>query len=167
MLLDHKISKPASLSAYQLHQLVQGLTDGESPPFADHGDHVIIRTEKPVTPNPTPVRAVAAGDIVAFELRCCVGKKVGGKHRYFPLRDWRSRHYWLARQGKRHGFEPLTVNCRAGRAEINDGKDRRFTVDQSDFVGVLKVTDPVRFQHALATGIGATAKTYGFGLMQI
>ena len=45
MLLDHIIPKPPSLRGYDLHRLVQGLTDGASPLFVDMGENLIVRTE--------------------------------------------------------------------------------------------------------------------------
>lgn len=167
MLLDHMIPKPPTLKGYDLHRLVQGLTEGESPLFADMGDNLIVRTEKPITDKGAPPRAVATGEIVGFELRACVARKIKGRHVYYPTSDWRSRHAWLRKQGERHGFEPLTINCRASQARVDDGKGREFTVDQTDFVGVLRVTDSNQFEMAVANGIGSTAKAFGFGMLVI
>lgn len=167
MLLDYVIPKPPTLKGYKLHQMVQGLTDGESPLFTDMGDHLILRTGKPVTENGVVLRTVSIGDIIGFELRACVAKKIKGKHIYYPTSDWRSRHAWLQKQGQRHGFEPLTLNCHSSLAKIEDGKGRDFTVDQTDFVGVLRVTDGALFECALGAGIGTTAKAFGFGLLMI
>ncbi len=167
MLLDHVIAKPPTLKGYDLHRLVQGLTDGESPLFADMGDNLIVRTEKPISDKGAPPRAITTDEIVGFELRACVARKIKGKHVYYPTSDWRSRHAWLRRQGERHGFEPLTINCYASQAKIDDGKGRKFTVDQTDFVGVLRVTDSNQFELAVANGIGSTAKAFGFGMLVI
>jgi hypothetical protein len=167
MLLDHVIPKPPTLKGYQLHQLVQGLTDGEGPLFADMGDKLIIRTEKPITDSGVPPRAVALGDIVGFELRACVSKKIKGRHVYYPTRDWRSRHDWLRHRGESGGFEPLTMNCHTSQDKIDDGKGRNFTVDRTDFVGVLRVTNSDNFKKSIANGIGSTAKAFGFGLLII
>jgi hypothetical protein len=108
MLLDHIIPKPPSLRGYDLHRLVQGLTDGASPLFVDMGENLIVRTENSITDKGTRPRETANGDIVGFELRACVSRKLKGRHVYYPTPDWRSRHAWLHRQGERHGFEPLT-----------------------------------------------------------
>lgn len=167
MLHDHIIPKPPSLRGYDLHRLVQGLTDGGSPLFADMGDNLIVRTEKPITNKGTAPRATATGDIVGFELRACVSRKIKGRHIYYPTKDWRSRHAWLHKQGERHGFEPLTTNCHATQAKVADRKGRAFTVDQTDFVGVLRVTDSTKFGNAVASGVGSTAKTFGFGMLVI
>ena len=40
-----------------------------------------------------------------------------------------------------------------------------FTVDRTDFAGVLRVTDETAFERAVAGGVGATARTFGFGML--
>ena len=111
------------------------------------------------------VKEFATGDMTAFELRACCGKKRKGKNIYFPQRDWRSRHDWLRRKGEQLGFEPLAVHCKSEIATIDNDKGRCFRVDQTDFVGVLKVTDAELFKKALGSGVGSVAKTYGFGML--
>src|SRR5260370_5879623 len=167
MLLDHVITKPPSLKGYDLHRLVQGLTDGDAPLFADMGDNLIIRTEKPITDKGTAPRTTANGDIVGFELRSCVSRKIRGRHVYVPTTDCRTRHAWPHTPGQRHGFEPLTISCNSTQAKIDDGKGRKFTVDQTDFVGVLRVTDNTNFQKSVVSGVGSTARTFGFGMLVI
>ena len=167
MLLDHTIPRPPSLDAYGLHRLAQGLTGGDSPLFVDMGDRVVVRSAKPITGDGKPPRAAGAGEVVGFELRACVSRKVRGRHVYYPLADWRSRHAWLRRQGARRGFEPLTIHCRAAQAKIDKGGGQTFTVDRTDFVGVLRVTDAARFARAVADGVGSTAKAFGFGMLVI
>ena len=81
MLRDHTIPKPPSLDGYGLHRLVQGLTGGDSPLFVDMGDRVVVRTAKPITDAGKPPRTAEAGEIVGFELRACVARKVRGRHR--------------------------------------------------------------------------------------
>lgn len=165
MLRDHSIPKPATLQGYALHRLVQGLTDGDSPLFVDMGDRVLVRTARPLTEEGVPPRPVGAGGLAAFELRACVSRKVKGRHRYYPLGDWRSRHEWLRRQGERLGFEPLTVHCRAGIEKIEKVGSPAFTVDRTDFTGVLRVTDAAAFGRAVSGGVGSTARAFGFGML--
>lgn len=165
MTLDHEISKPPGLKPYQLHQLVLGLTDGKTALFADNGDTILVRTDEVITQSGRPLREFNEAEIIGFELRACVSKKIKGRHLYYPTNDWRSRHAWLSRQGQRHGFEVLTVNVRADHAKIDSGRGRNFTVDQTDFVGVLRVTDRNLFENAIRVGIGSTAKTFGFGML--
>ena len=42
-----------------------------------------------------------------------------------------------------------------------------FTVDQTDFTGVLKVTDHALFIQAMSSGIGSTARAFGFGMINL
>lgn len=165
-MIDYVVPKPPTAQGYALHRIAEGLTGGARPLFTDFGDHMVLRSGTPIEAEPRPIREVHAGDIVGFELRACVGIKVKGRHRYFPLSDWRSRHQWLARQGERNGFEVITVHCTASVATVKK-TDRQFTVDQTDFTGVLKITDEAKFAHALATGIGSTARAFGFGMINL
>ena len=165
MLLDHTIPKPPTLKGYQLHQMVLGLTKGGNPQFVDMGESAMIRTEKKITEEGTSPRRCSVGDIVGFELRACVAKKTKGRRSYYPTKDWRVRHAWLRTQGEKFGFEPLTINCHPQQAVIDDKKGRRFTVDQSDFVGVLKVKDEALFNEAIERGVGSTGKAFGFGML--
>ena len=164
--MDFVLQKPPSVRGYALHRMAAGLTGGDKVLFADCGDHLLLRTDKPLEADQRPVRTIASGNIIGFELRACVGKKVKGKHRYFPTADWRSRHQWLERQGEQHGFSIVTVHSTAKMLTVKAG-DRQFTVDQTDFTGVLKVTDADRFKQAVADGIGNKAKAFGFGMLII
>ena len=164
--MDFVMKKPPTVRGYALHRIAAGLADGEKVLFADCGDHVLLRTNKPLDVDPRSVRTVALGDIIGFELRACVGKKVKGKHQYFRTSDWRSRHAWLERQGNAHGFAIITVHCTAAMQVVKAG-DRQFTVDQTDFTGVLKVTDVEQFNEAVAHGVGNKAKAFGFGMLVI
>ena len=103
---------------------------------------------------------------MAFQLRASVSKKTRGKRSYHPTADWSTRHDWLRRQGERHGFEVLTVHCTAEFAKI-EKTGQRFTVDKTDFTGVLKVADTEKFGIALREGIGACGKAFGFGMLLI
>lgn len=164
--MDFVLQKAPSIRGYALHRMAAGLTDGDKVLFADCGDHLLLRTDKPLEAAQRPVRSIASGEIIGFELRACVGKKVKGKHRYFPTPDWRSRHQWLERQGEQHGFAIVTVHSTAKMLTVKAG-DRQFTVDQTDFTGVLKITDADRFKLAVSNGIGNKAKAFGFGMLII
>ena len=165
MLLEYSLNKPAMVQGYPLHRLVMGLTDGQPALFVDAGQELLIRTSVELDAPSKEVMPFAEGDITAFELRACCGKKRKGKNIYFERKDWRSRHDWLKRRGEQLGFEPLTIHCTSDIATIDSGRSRSFRVDQTDFVGVLKVTDTQMFQKALACGVGSVAKTYGFGML--
>lgn len=130
------------------------------------GDHLLLRTDIQLDVEQRPLRTLATGDIIGFELRACVGKKVKGRHIYFRTTDWRSRHEWLERQGDTHGFTLITVHCTAEMLPVSAGI-RQFTVDQTDFTGVLKVTDVERFNNAVANGVGNKSRAFGFGMLVI
>lgn len=164
--MDFVMQKPASMRGYALHRVAAGLVDGEKVLFADCGDHLLLRTEKQLDVEQRSLRTITLGGIIGFELRACVGKKVKGKHRYFSISDWRSRHDWLKRQGEVLGFSIITVHCTAEMQTVSAG-ERQFTVDQTDFTGVLKVTDVKRFNNAVANGVGNKAKAFGFGMLVI
>ena len=165
-MLDHVIPKPPRVAGYMLHQLAEAVTDGTRPLFVDRGDHLVVRTDKTITSAPVPTREVSLGDVMAFELRACVARKIKGKAIYFPLGDWRSRHAWLERKAAKSGFEVLALRSTSTMAKIAKAH-WTFTVDQSDFVGVLRVTDVVLFDVAMAKGVGSTARAFGFGMLTI
>lgn len=166
MLLDHTIPKPPSVGAYDNHQLLEGLTDGQRPLFVDMGDYLVVRSRQEITDRFRPVPEVQEGDIRAFELRVSCGVKNKGRHRYFPLRDWRSRHDWLKRRAPAYGFEVLTVNVTARRIKIAKS-ERSFWMDSSDFTGVLRVTDVAAFRKVLADGFPGPGRAFGHGMLII
>ena len=167
MIVDYVLPKPPSAGGYALHRIVEGLTSGARPLFADMGDRLLVRSVAPISGmNAAPVRELAVGEMAAFQLRACVSKKTKGKRSYYPTHDWPARHDWLRRQGERHGFEVLTVHCTADFAKV-EKTGRRFTVDKTDFTGVLKVTDVEKFRAAVRDGIGACGKAFGFGMLLI
>ena len=57
-----------------------------------------------------------------------------------------------------------TKNCTANFAKI-EKTGQRFTVDSTDFTGVLKVTDATKFSAAVREGIGGCGKAFGFGML--
>lgn len=163
---EYVLPKPPTTGGYSLHRMVAGLTKGAPALFADCGDHLVVRTEKQIGVGERPVRQVDVGDVAAFELRASCGTKKKGRHCYWPVADWKSRHEWLDRQGERHGFSVITVHC-SSDMQLIEKTGRKFTVDKTDFVGVLKVTDAQKFSNAVATGIGGKAKAFGFGMIQL
>lgn len=164
--MDFVLQKPPTLRGYALHRMAAGIARGAKVLFADCGDHLLLRSPAPLEAMPRPLREIHVGDIVGFELRACVSRKVKGRHRYYPTADWHSRHEWLSQQGDKHGFAIITVHCSATMHTVSAG-ERSFTIDQTDFTGVLKVTDEQRFTQALENGIGNTARAFGFGMLII
>jgi hypothetical protein len=163
---EYVLAKPPTAGGYALHRMVAGIAGGAPALFADRGDHIVVRTAKQIDAVQRPIRAVRMGDVVAFELRASCGTKRKGRHSYWPIADWKSRHDWLDRQGVRHGFTLITVHCSADM-QLIEKTGAKFTIDKTDFVGVLKVTDSDLFGKALTGGIGGKAKAFGFGMIQI
>ena len=164
--MDFEMKKPPSIRGYPLHRMAAELAAGEKILFADYGESLLLRTSKSLELEKRPMRTFSTGDIIGFELRACVGKKVKGKHRYYPTSDWRSRHAWLEAQGAAHGFVVISLHCAVAMQTIKAG-DRNFTVDQTDFTGVLKITEVEKFSMAVENGIGNKAKAFGFGMLVI
>jgi hypothetical protein len=52
-------------------------------------------------------------------------------------------------------------------ARVSDDRRRDFSIDATDFTGVLKVIDPVAFDNALRFGVGNTGRAFGFSLLTI
>ena len=164
--LDYEISKPSTIRGYPLHRMVSELTSNESSLFSDEGNTLLVRTSKTIDAPSKPLKKLAVGEISAFELRACVSVKRKGKHLYFPVNDWRSRHEWLRTKATQNGFEILSLHSSQKMTKIDDGK-RDFRIDQTDFTGILKVTEGSAFEQALVKGIGSTGRTFGFGLLII
>ena len=80
--MDFIMQKPATLRGYALHRIAAGLANGDKVLFADCGDHLLLRSSKPLNAEQRPIRTIIVGAIIGFELRACVGKKVQGQHRY-------------------------------------------------------------------------------------
>ncbi len=163
--MEYVIEKPLAVFKYENHRMVAGLTGGKPASWFDEGERLRLRTAEPLPLTAQSARTFSLGQIVGFQLKASCGKKIKGKHKYFHTSDWRSRHEWLKRKSELHGFEVLTVHCRAEMERTNAGA-RSFTVDSTMFTGVLKVTDVQKFEAVLMSGIGSTAKAFGFGFIQ-
>jgi len=163
--MEYVIEKPLSVSKYASHRLVAGLTQGRPASWVDQGDHLVVRTQDPIALSGKSLRMFSEGETVGFHLKASCGKKVRGKTIYFPSHDWRSRHEWLRRKAQLHGFEVLTVHCQANKLCMT-AHARDFYIDSTLFTGVLKVLDVAKFHAAVLSGIGSTAKAFGFGFLQ-
>lgn len=164
MYLDYEIAKPSSIRGYPLHRMVCELTENERSLFSDEGNKLLIRTTKSIDATARPLKDFSEGAISAFELRACVSFKRKGKHLYFPVDDWRSRHQWLRNKADQNGFDISSLHSSQKMTKVEDGK-RSFRIDQTDFTGILKVTDANLFKSVLINGVGSTARTFGFGML--
>ena len=166
MLREYEINKPANLRGYPLHRMVAELTNNEPSLFSDEGATMLVRTETTIDAALKALKELNVGEITAFELRACVSKKRKGKHFYLRSDDWKGRHAWLKNKAEDNGFEILTLHSSSKMVRIQD-QNRSFKIDQTDFTGILKVTDKNLFTTALAKGVGSTAKTFGYGMLVI
>jgi CRISPR system Cascade subunit CasE len=122
--------------------------------------------------------ALTTGQTLAFRLRANPTAKRrrerdDGKLRPVrdPLYSEQDQRAWLARKGKRNGFQLLHVTViqegdqLAWKPRKDDGK-RKLTHFAVRFDGLLQVTDPHALWNAVQTGIGP-AKSFGFGLLSL
>lgn len=164
MLFDHIIPKPNGINSYAVHQLLEQMTNGGRALHVVNDDHIVVRSENAeLTGTATPVRDIKEGDVISFQLRASCGKKTRGKHKYFAPKDWRSRKEWLERRA--NGFELVACHVSSEPEKIEKGKG--FSMDRTDFTGVLKVTDLEAFNTALKEGVSTPGKAYGRGLLII
>lgn len=164
---DFTIKKPSAITGYPIHRAIAGLTNGATHLWRDNGETLTIRTAAPLDAEGVALPEPAAGELRLFTLRACVASKVRGRHLYPAQGDHKARQVWLDKQGLRHGFEVIAVHCTSDIARIADQGRRDFSIDSTDFTGVLKVLDPVAFANGLRSGIGNTGRAFGFSLLSI
>jgi hypothetical protein len=164
---DFTINKPPTVGLYELHRAVAGLCKGEAHLWRDNGDTITIRTAVQLHAPSTDLPEVQLGAMHLFKLRASVSSKVRGRHIYPTRTDHGARRTWLDKQGTRHGFDVVALHSACHAARVADNKGRDFTLDATDFIGVLKVTDTHAFQAALHQGVGSTGKAFGFSLLSI
>jgi hypothetical protein len=157
--MDVLIDKPARLRGYALHRIVEQFRQGKPALWVDEGDRLRVR---PCDAQP-PVYEI--GRLLGFTTTSCVALRAGRKHRYLPLADWRGRREWLEKEGARHGFEVVGVHVVGGMQQVQTHDGRRFTVDATEFTGLLRVTDPAAFSRCLVQGIGRVGKAFGLNLL--
>ena len=171
-LYEYEFSKPASLDAYKLHQMVEGLVPAKAPEerilFRDNGDKVHIRCTKPELNGlqGTLTNVPTEGEIRIIELRAVCYLASGRKKVSFETRDWKSRHNWLERKGNTNGFEPLTTTVSSSSTKISKPSGE-FVLDRSDFAACIRITDAQKFREVLANGLGSRGRAFGFGMIVI
>ncbi len=157
--MDTLIDKPSSVRGYALHRLVAQYLQGRPALWADEGQQVRIRTKDAVPPD------YEVGKVLGFTVRACVSYSNKNRHRYLPLEDWRGRRQWLESKASEWGFEVLGVHVHGAMTLIEAHDGRRFTVDATEFTGVLRVTNQASFSRCLVTGVGKVGRAFGLGLL--
>ena len=157
--MDTLISKPIQLRGYALHRLVAQHQNGMPALWRDEGDVVRIRPCDACPPT------YAAEQLLGFVTLACVS--FGRKHRYLPLTDWRGRKAWLEAQGSKYGFKVVGVHVEGGMQSVTTHDGRNFTIDATQFSGLLRVTNPAQFTVGLLKGIGKVGKAFGLNLLVV
>jgi hypothetical protein len=166
MIHEYAIPKNPEITGYKVHQIVEAITQGKSPLFVDAGDKVIIRTTEELTAEPQQPRLWNEGSVMSFQLRACVARRRKGKHIYLPRNDIDGRKTWLKEKAAAAGFEIVSVFVIPNDMKIAK-KPQHFTVDATEFVGILRVVNANAFSAALVKGIGNTGRAFGLGMLVI
>ena len=164
---DHIITKPLTLQAYAMHRMVAELCSGSTYQFVDRGDYFVVRTSKEITSSGKALVLPLSGAVIAFELRASVAARHKNTNLYPDTNDWRFRRAWLEKYGARYGFDILALNVTSKHLKIKNKDERTFSIDSTDFTGVLKVTDANQFKDALHKGIGRVGKAFGMGMLVV
>lgn len=130
----------------------------------------VSATADPIVPESNGISVVAAreipmrseGDVLRFNVFTRPYKKVKG-HR-IPLIQENERLAWLCKQGKRHGFEIVSVS-ETGHGTVKS-ISKGFEIEGYYYSGALMVADREKFSSVLENGIGAE-KAYGLGLLLV
>lgn len=164
---DYTVKKPRGMIGYPIHRMVAAMANGEPHLWRDEGDTLILRTAAAIDADGVELPGLHLGELRLFSLRASVSTKVKGRHIYPHRGDVKARHEWLCRKGLRHGFQVISVHSTSSEARICDQRLRNFSIDSTDFTGVMKVTDPSALSAALRSGVGSTGKAFGFSLLSI
>lgn len=157
--MDVLIDKPEKLRGYALHRLVEQYQQGKPALWVDEGDQVRIR------PRDAALPTYPVSTLLGFMLKACVA--YGDKHRYLPLHDWRGRRAWLEAQGLKHGFEIVGVHVQSAMQTVETHDGRMFTVDATQFGGLLRVVNSDNFSKCLVNGVGKVGKAFGLNLLVV
>lgn len=157
--MDILIDKPPRIKGYALHRMVAEHQQGRPALWADEGTQLRIRPRDASPPVYEP------GKLLAFTTKACVA--FGSRHRYLPVEDWRGRREWMTARATRLGFELVALHVRGGMETVEAHDGRRFTVDATEFTGLLRVTDSAAFAQCLLHGIGKVGKAFGLNLLVV
>ena len=157
--MDIVIDKPARIHGYALHRIVEQFQRGKPALWADEGGQLRIR------PQDAPPHQYEVGKLLAFTTTACVAFASGHKHKYLPIDDWRGRKAWLDKQAQKHGFELVGVHVSGGMQQVQTHDGRKFTIDATEFTGLLRVAETAAFGNCLVKGIGTVGKAFGLNLL--
>lgn len=133
----------------------------------DMGGMVVIRsTDLPerLKRYTMPVSMPVNGESRGFELVAAPMWKSKGVTKALPPNDPAARLEWLARMGKRHGFD--VINATVSSEPVHyDRKGAKFWLERAVFHGELVVTDAEKLSAAMVSGIGR-ARSLGHGMLR-
>jgi len=156
--MDVIIPKPPASDAYLLHRLVAEMHP-EGALWHDDGRNLIVRSKTQPLPD-----VPSAGTLLGFRVAARVTLKRASKRRDARPGDIQTRRQWLVSRGRHWGFEVVSMYCECHRLNIKT-RDARFSVDATQFAGVLRVTDRDRLARAMLAGITPTGLAYGLGML--
>lgn len=159
--MDILIDKPARVKGYALHRLVEQHQQGKPALWADEGNQVRMRPRDGSPPQ------FEIGKIIGFTTKACVAYSSGNRHIYLPTNDWRGRRKWIEERAAKFGFELVGVHVSGGMEEVETHDRRRFTIDATEFTGLLKVLDVDAFTRCYMSGLGKVGKSFGLNMIVI
>jgi hypothetical protein len=159
--LDILIGKPPKVRGYALHRLVAQYQHGKPALWADEGKQVRIRPCDGTPPS------FEVGKIFGFTVKACVAYSSGNRHVYLPLADWRGRREWLQKRAAKYGFDLVGVHVSGAMEEVQTHDGRNFTIDATEFTGLLKILDADAFNHCYMSGLGKVGKSFGLNMIVI
>lgn len=166
MLRDYEIARPRGAGTYELHQFVETIAEGhETLLWRAEPDCLRVRTNVVFDAPSVPLEPVEVG-LFTFHLVAAVRYKAGNATRYYPSSQRQPRVEWLEREAHRHGFELVDVHVSARKDEIKK-PDRSFALDETTFIGVLRVANGDSFNRMMQSGIGSVGRAFGRGLMTV
>ncbi len=108
---------------------------------------------------------MVVGKLVGFSVTACVAYSSGNRHKYLPTSDWRGRKRWLEERAIKCGFAVVGVHVSGGMQTVDAHDGRRFTVDATEFIGLLKITDISAFRYCYLNGIAKVGKAFGLNMI--
>lgn len=160
--MDILIDKPAHLKGYALHRIVEQHQAGNPALWADEGSQLRIR------PRDAEATVYDEGKLLGFSLTACVALRDKDKrHQCLPVSDWRGRKEWFEKQADKHGFEIIGVHIEGQMQKVEAHANRHFSIDATQFAGLLRVTDPVAFSNVMQNGVGRVGRAFGMGMLVV